>query len=42
MHAEAKLLQIVLALRTASGFAGLLNGGQQKGNQDCNDRDHNQ
>jgi hypothetical protein len=36
------LLQVVLALCSASSFSGLLNGRKQKRNQNRDDRDHNQ
>jgi hypothetical protein len=39
---QAKLLQVVAALRAAGGFAGCLHGGQEQGDQDCNDRDDDQ
>ena len=42
MHRDAELLQLVLAFRTAGGFAGLLNGGQKQRNQNRNNCDHNQ
>src|SRR5690606_9754866 len=39
---QAHLLHVVFALRAASGFAGLLNRGQQQGDEDGDDRDHHQ
>jgi len=36
------LLQVVLALRTPCRFPGLLNGWQQQGHQDADDRNHDQ
>jgi hypothetical protein len=39
---NADLLQIVLTLRASRRFAGGLNRRQQKGDQDPDDRDHNQ
>jgi len=40
VHCKAKLLQIVLALAATSSFTGLLNGGQQQGDEhrdNCDD-----
>ena len=42
LHRQADLLEIVFALRAASGLASLLNGRQEQGNQDGDDRDHHQ
>jgi len=39
---EPKLFEIVATLRSASGFSGRLNCGQQQRDQNCNDRDHDQ
>ena len=42
LHRDADLLEIVLALRAARRFAGRLNRRQQQGDQDADDRDHDQ
>jgi len=42
VYRQAELLQVIPALCTPRGFAGLLDGRQQQGNQDRNDRDHDQ
>jgi hypothetical protein len=42
VHRKTNLLQIILALRSASGFSGLLNRRQQKCDQDCDNRNHDQ
>jgi hypothetical protein len=39
---EPDLLEIVAALRASSGLAGCLHSRQQKRNQNCDDRDHDQ
>ena len=39
VQAQSDLLQVVFALRTPSGFAGLLDSGQQEGDEDRDDRD---
>jgi hypothetical protein len=42
VNGNAELLQIIPALRAAGGFARLLDGRQQQGNQDRDNRDHHQ
>ena len=42
MQGEADLLEVVDALRPAGGLAGRLHGGQQQGDEDRNDGDHDQ
>ena len=42
VQGDTELLQIVLALCSASCLASLLNSRQQQCNQDRDDRDHNQ
>ena len=42
LNREADLLQIVLTLRASRRFAGGLNRRQQEGDQDPDDRDHDQ
>ena len=42
LHRNADLLQIVLTLRASRRFAGCLDRRQQEGDQDPDDRDHNQ
>lgn len=39
MQGQRELFEIVPTLRSAGCFARLLNGGQQQGNQDGDDRD---
>jgi hypothetical protein len=39
---ERELLEVVLALGTASGLSRLLNRWQQQGDQDRDDRDHHE
>jgi hypothetical protein len=42
-HARDDLLEVILALRSPGGLASRLDGGQQQGNEDANDRnDHQQ
>jgi hypothetical protein len=36
------LLEVVLALSASSGFPGLLNGGEQQGDENRDDGDHHQ
>jgi len=38
MHRQPDLFQVVLALGAAGGFAGLLDSGKKKGDQNSNDR----
>jgi hypothetical protein len=40
VQGQAELFQFVLAFGTPGGFSGLLDGGQQKGDQNRDDRDH--
>ncbi len=42
MKSQTNLLEIVFALRPASGLASLLNCWQQQGNQNCDDRNDDQ
>ena len=42
VQAEANLLFIVHALRAAGRFAGALDGGKEQGDQDRDDRDHDE
>src|SRR5262249_47923851 len=42
VQGQSDLLQIVLALRPSCCLAGLLNGRQQQGDEDSDDRDHHQ
>jgi hypothetical protein len=42
VQGDPDLLQMVSGLRPAGGFAGLLDGGQQNGDQHRDDRDHHQ
>ena len=42
MGGQGELLQVVGALGTAGRLAGGLDGGQQQGDQDRDDRDHHQ
>ncbi len=42
VNRQPELLQVVLALRPPSGFACLLNSGQQQRNQDCDNCDDHQ
>ena len=42
VHREAELLEVVDALRAPGGLAGGLDGRQQQGDQDRDDRDHDQ
>jgi hypothetical protein len=42
MESDADLLEVVAALRTPRGLAGLLHGGKQQGDQDRDDGDHDQ
>ena len=42
MQCESDLLHVVLALSSSSRFTGLLHGRQQQGNQNRNDRNHDQ
>jgi hypothetical protein len=39
LHSQAELLQVVLALRLPSRFAGGLHGGNQQRDQDADDGD---
>lgn len=39
VYCQSELLEVVLALRSAGGFACLLDGGQQDGNKDRNNGD---
>jgi hypothetical protein len=39
---QSDLAEIVFALRSPGGFAGLLHGGQQQGHQHDDDRNHHQ
>jgi hypothetical protein len=41
MYRQADVLEIVLALRSACSFAGGLDGGQEQGYQDADNRDDN-
>jgi hypothetical protein len=41
VQSQAQLLQVVLTLRSASGFTSLLNSGQQQSDQDRDNCDHN-
>jgi hypothetical protein len=42
VQSESDLFEIVFALSSAGGFAGLLHGGEQQSHKDCNDGDHNE
>src|SRR5690606_7341152 len=42
MDRQGQLLEVVLALRAASGLACLLNGGQEQGDEDRDNSDHDQ
>ena len=42
VHGDSQLLEVVLALSATSGFACLLNGRQQQGNQNGDNRNHDQ
>jgi hypothetical protein len=42
MEGKAELFEVVFALRSASGFASLLNGGQQERHKDGDDGDHHE
>jgi hypothetical protein len=42
MSSESNLLQIIFALRSASGLTSLLNSRQKQGNKNGNDCDDNQ
>jgi hypothetical protein len=42
MNGQHELLDVIDALGTPGGFARSLNGGEQKGDQDRDDRDHDQ
>jgi hypothetical protein len=42
LQAESDLLEIVRALRPPRRFAGCLDRRQEQGNQDADDRDHDQ
>jgi hypothetical protein len=42
MSCQDDLLEVVFALRATGSFASLLHGGQQQGNENRDDGDHNQ
>ena len=42
VQSDSNLLQMVSALRPASGFPSLLHGGKQQRHQNSNDGDHNE
>jgi hypothetical protein len=42
VKSDSELFHVVAAARAASRFAGLLHGWQQQGDQDCDDRNHDQ
>ena len=42
MQRQSDLLQVVLALRTACCLTRLLNGRQQQGDQNCDNRNHDE
>jgi hypothetical protein len=42
VDSQADLFEIVLALRASCGLTDLLDGGQEKADQDRNDGNHNQ
>ena len=42
MHRQTNLFEIVLALRSTGSFTGLLDGGQQQGDENGDDRNHHQ
>jgi hypothetical protein len=42
VHAQAPLLEIIFALRTAGSFSGRLHGGQKQPDERGDDRDHHQ
>jgi hypothetical protein len=42
LNAQTILLEVVAALHSAGGFAGGLHGRQEEGDQDADDRDHDQ
>jgi hypothetical protein len=39
VRCDGNLLEVILALAAASGFAGGLNGGKQQGDEDADDGD---
>ena len=42
VECESDLLEVIFALGATSGFAGLLNGREQQGDEDCDDGNDNE